>query len=86
MKKYYLVMNESIITKGHYDIFISDHPKAGQVLFEFNAKNYDEANRMFTFTLSTPAKRCWFRYDDVETLDRIRAEKSAAVSAQLGLE
>ena len=49
MKKYYLIIAETGMTKGSgFDVYISDNPKGS--VFEFEAENYVEAQKKVAFS------------------------------------
>ena len=56
MRTYYLISSENPAAKGHYHVFVSDNKNAGTVLMEIPAKSYTDANKAFTFSLSTGAE------------------------------
>ena len=53
MKNYYLIAQENILNRGHYDVFVSDNPNRGTVLMTFKAQNFTDANKKFCFRLDS---------------------------------
>lgn len=64
MRKYFLVAETPVLNENgkprHYSVIVTDNPRLGTVLMEFEAHNYDEANKMFSFCLYSHGERKYF--------------------------
>ena len=62
MKKYYLVAKKSALS-NNYEVQVVDNPKGMEILKEFDAENYSEAVRRYSFLARNMGKAVYCGVD-----------------------
>lgn len=62
MKKYYLVAEKDVVS-GNYTISVRDNPRGMEILKEFEAENYSEAVKKYSFSVRSMGKSAWCGID-----------------------